>query len=122
MALKCEYVENCSMCGAHVCRATNRGVKFSPSVCACDKREDDDSPPSPPRTISWRSATLTSADGKIKWLHNTIFLALEDDMWHHRDVIEKGKYYWLDETWSIGGNADSYDDAKAAQVEYGKML
>lgn len=120
MALKTEYREQCYYCNKVICKGTNAGVAVSMYNCICPKPEG---PSSPPRTVTWHSATLVSADGKIKWLDNTIFLALRPDVWHDRDVIEKGKYYWLDETWGIGGKAcDSYDEASAAQNKYAEQL
>lgn len=129
MAPKCEYLERCTGCYEIIARGTNKGVAVNSSACTCkDDGPVDDRPQSPPRTIPWRSATLVSADGKIKWFCNTIFLALQADVWHdntiHESVIERDKYYWLDETWGIGNSkgCDSYDAAAQAQLEYGKRL
>ncbi len=124
MALKREYTEVCSGCGAHVAHATNEGVKLSPSACSCDKPPG---PQDPPRTIPWRSAALIGNDGKAKWVHSTIFLALQADVWQeatiHEVQITKGQWYWLDETWSIGGKGcGSMLEAEEAQRQYAGRL
>ena len=69
MAVKSNLYENCRECGEHKYEARVQGVS-GPDRCACaDKGPVDDSPPCPPRTVSWHSVNFIRADGKkfTKW-------------------------------------------------------
>ena len=126
MAPKREYLEHCPKCNALTAKGTNEGVHPYPLACKCKERPPG--PQMPPRIVPWRSATLIGNGGKIRWLHSTIFVALEDDAWHpdtiHEIKIVKGLWYWLDETWSIGDNRGhrSMLEAEEAQKRYGAQL